>query len=441
MPKQAPTPRRRDGPFSKKDGLEHKQRRKRLPTNSEMKKMSVREKLLAGVSSSFAEPQRQQQQDAPHNQPIYAPVASLQHVLDEAIHMNPKIHRSLDDSPGSGTMMLPGEVEKGLWAEDLAKRRIILSDHFFHRMNQREDTSRRLQAVLRLVNDNPFAPPAEASDEQEPRDRLRLFLQNACRKHGYRKMRIDVCGFMTIKILSDLKGEPLGSVPREPVVEPADSQMLDAQRGGIMLFESDVPDQFGRITTWMWLKLSRPLASYEPRHRPAPDISKEEEAEDEAWVIIAIPKSQIETLEDTWGRYPVPGKETHGDYLMDMSILHAMRQDTQNHQKRKELAFRYSRDGVPSIVTSKKSGNVDSPWFGLRTDIDEMRWEGVHDAMKTNSCLVHVLSAVDADWIHVTPGQSEQLEQREKSAEAQTPRRMKRLGGARKSSNLKNEVL
>ncbi|UKZ77220.1 hypothetical protein TrVFT333_004939 [Trichoderma virens FT-333] len=425
MPKRTPTPQHPDSPIGKKKKLENGQRWNRLPTDGEMEKMSVREKLFAGVSFGFA---RRQQQKAAHNQPSYAPVASLQQIIDEAFRVNPSINRSLNDAPGS-VVMLPREVEEGLWAEDLDQRREILTDHFEQRMIQRRDTSRRLQAVLRLANDHPFAPPVEISGEQEPRDRLRLFLQSACREHGYRKLQIDFCGFMTIKRHSDLKGEPLGSVPREPIVEPADNLVLHAKRGNITLYESDVPDQFGHITTWMWLKICRPLAAYELKHHPAPDVSKEEEGEVEAWVIIAIPKSQIETLEDAWSLYPAPEKETHGDYIIDITIPHSVRQDTQNSQRRRALAFRYSRDGVPSMASSKKSGDVDSMWFGFRTDADEMQWERVQEAMKTDSCLVYALSGIDAKWIHVAPQQPEGITQSGKSTEAQTPRKAKRLSG------------
>lgn len=202
------------------------------------------------------------------------------------------------------------------------------------------------------------------------------------------------------------------------------------------------PDQFGRITTWMWLKICRPLASYELRHHPAPDMSKEEEqeAEAEAWVIIAIPKSQLETLEDAWHLYPAPGKETNGDYIMESVMPHHIRQDKRNSQRRRGLAFRYSRDGVPGVATSKKTGDADSPWFGFRTDFDEIQWEMVQAAMKTNSCLVYALSTMDAEWIHVAAEQPEEPKQSRKRAAAQMSRETKRSNCARRSSSLKHEV-
>lgn len=93
---------------------------------------------------------------------------------------------------------------------------------------------------MRQANDNPFAPPVETSREQGPEDNLRLFLQSVCRTYGYRKLQMDFCGFMRIKVQDDLKGEPLGSVPREPTVEPADSVNLDASEGNITLYECSV---------------------------------------------------------------------------------------------------------------------------------------------------------------------------------------------------------
>lgn len=99
--------------------------------------MSVREKLLAGVSFSFVRRQQDQQQKKPaHNQPSYAPVASLQKAVDEAFRVKPSIRQSLDDTPESG-MMLPGEIEETFYYESLDQRRKILTDHFNQRMTQR----------------------------------------------------------------------------------------------------------------------------------------------------------------------------------------------------------------------------------------------------------------------------------------------------------------
>ncbi|KAL7935088.1 hypothetical protein V8C35DRAFT_326820 [Trichoderma chlorosporum] len=435
MPKYTPTARHRDNLDVGKEKLKINPKQIRLPTEREMKRMSVREKLLTGVAFSFARRQQQQHQKSARKPPSYVPVATLQKAVDAVFHVNPNINRNLNDGT-EPAVMLPRQVEDGLWGEKLDHQREILSDHFHLRISQRRDASRRLQAVLRQSNNHPFEPPVKTPCEQGPGDRLRLFLQSACREYGYRKLQLDLCGFMTIKVHNDLKGEPLGSVPREPIVEPTESVILLANRGNITLYESDIPDQFGRITTWMWLKICRPLEAYEPKHHPAPDLSKEEGEEGEAWAIIAIPKPQIATLEDAWRFYPAPEEETHGDYMMDISIPHSLRQDTKSLKRRMGLAFRYSRDGVPSIASSNKGGGAESMWFGFRTDVDQMQWERVLEAMKTNSCLVHVLSRVDAGWIHVDPEKRKKIEQ----PEAQTPRKTKRLSGARRSSNLKNEV-
>ncbi|KAM6488561.1 hypothetical protein HDV62DRAFT_385483 [Trichoderma sp. SZMC 28011] len=441
MPKHTLTLHDDENPSGKKSKIERGLRQNHLPTDGEMETMSVRKKLLAGVSFSFVRRQHDQQQKKPaHNQPIYAPVASLQKAVDEAFRVKPSIRQSLDDAPESG-MMLPGEIEERFYDESLDQRRKILTDHFHQRMTQRRDASRRLQAVLRQANDNPFAPPVETSSEQGPEDNLRLFLQSACRTYGYRQLQMDFCGFMRIKVQEDLKGEPLGSVPREPTVEPADSVNLDASEGNITLYECDVPNHFGRVTTWMWLKICRPLTAYELGHHPAPDVCKEEEErEDEAWVIIAIPKSQIETLEYAWSFCPARENETHGDYIMDLTVPHSVREDSQNYEKRKGLAFRYSRDGVPSIASSKKSGDGDSMWFGFRTDVDEMQWERIQEDMETNKCLVHALSKIDAEWVHVAPEQDRKVEQPRKRAEAEVPHKTKSSSGVRRFSNLRNEV-
>ncbi|KKP01167.1 hypothetical protein THAR02_06732 [Trichoderma harzianum] len=392
MPKHALALHDDENPSGKKSKVERGLKQNYLPTDGEMETMSVREKLLAGVSFSFVRRQQDLQQKKPvHNQPSYAPVASLQKAVDEAFRVKPSIRQSLGDAPESG-MMLPGEIEETFYAESLDQRRKILTDHFHQRMTQR-------------------------------------------------KLQMDFCGFMRIKVQDDLKGEPLGSVPREPTVEPADSVNLDASEGNITLYECDVPDQFDRVTTWMWLKICRPLTAYEVEHHPAPDVRKEEEErEDEAWVIIAIPKSQIETLEYAWSLCHAPENETHGDYIMDLTIPHSVRQDSQNYEKRKGLAFRYSRDGVPSMATSKKSSDGGSMWFGFRTDVDEMQWERIQEDMETNSCLVHALSKIDAEWVHVVPDQGRKVEQPKKRIEAEVPQKTKSSSGVRRFSNLRKEV-
>lgn len=162
---------------------------------------------------------------------------------------------------------------------------------------------------------------------------------------------------------------------------------------------------------------------------------EEEEKEDEAWVIIAIPKSQIETLEYAWSFCPAREDETHGDYIMDITVPHSVREDSQNYNKRKGLAFRYSRDGVPSMASSKKSSDGDSMWFGFRTDVDEMQWERIEEDMKKNSCLVHALSKIDAEWEHVAPRRDRKVEQPEK-----VPHKAKGSSDVRRCSNLRNEV-
>ncbi|KAL7798145.1 hypothetical protein V8C37DRAFT_399467 [Trichoderma ceciliae] len=365
--------------------------------------MSIREKLLAGVSFGFAETQKQHQQNAAHNRQTYTLVASLQQVIDDAFRVSPSIRRVLKDASQSETMMLPEKEEEELWEQA---------------------TSRRLQAVMRLANDNPFVPPAGTLDGQRPGENLRLFLQSACRKHGYRKLQLGFLGFLIIKVSNDFRGEPLGPVPMPAREKLGDSLTLDAKGGSLTFYESDVP-----------------LASYEqPRHFPAPDMSEEQEA----WAILAIPKSQIETVEDRWHPCQNPGEETKGDYIMESVMPHYVRHEIPKSQKgRRAVAFRYSRDGVPGMASSKKPGDVDSAWFEFRTDFDDTHWEIVQAAMTMNSCLVHGISKLDAEWIRVAPEQPEQPKQSKqhngrksttKRAAAHSARKTKR------SLSLKHEI-
>jgi hypothetical protein len=183
------------------------------------------------------------------------------------------------------------------------------------------------------------------------------------------------------------------------------------------------PDELGRITTWLWFKICRPLESYEqPRHFPAPEMFEDQEA----WTIIAIPKPQVEVVIDDWLPRRSPSETTNGDDIMEKATTdYAPQERNKSQRKRRALAIRYSRDGVPSMACSKKSGDVDSAWFEFRTDLDEMHWDTVHAAMMANSCLVHAFSKPGVGWVTVAPGKPDQ------------PRRS---SGTRRSSRLKQEV-
>lgn len=106
-------------------------------------------------------------------------------------------------------------------------------------MDNREQTSLRLQAILRTYNDNLFAPDVENPVGQGQSETLRLFLRAACRENGYRKLELDMCGFMSIWVDNAITGEPLGSVPPEPEVDGADNPCLRSEGGSLTLFETD----------------------------------------------------------------------------------------------------------------------------------------------------------------------------------------------------------
>ncbi|KAM0251119.1 hypothetical protein ACHAQJ_008325 [Trichoderma viride] len=423
MPKRALAPHPDDPNAKKKKRNSDNPGKDCMPTDGEMMGMSVREKLLAGISSGFAKIQKQQQQNAAHNSQNYCLVATLQQYMDDGFHVNPKILKTLKAPSQSQTMMFPEEEEEESLESDISQRKEMLTHHFCRRIDQRQDTSRRLQAVMRLANDNPFMPPAGALNQQGPGEDLRLFLHSACRKYGYRKLQLDLLGFLSIKVSKDFRGECLGSVPMPANPEAGDCVRIDAKKGSLTIYESDVLDEVGRISTWLWLKICRPLESYEqPRHFLAPDMSDDKEA----WTIVAIPKSQVEVVLDDWFPRDPQSEMTNGDYIMESATPDPAPPERRKPQiKVGAIAIRYSRDGVPSMACSKKTGDVDSAWFGFRTDLDEMHWDMVHGAMMTNSCLVHGFSKPGVGWITVAPEKAEPLRQ---------------SGGTRRSSRLKQEV-
>ncbi|KAL7819097.1 hypothetical protein V8C26DRAFT_427910 [Trichoderma gracile] len=442
----------------------------------------VRDRLLAGIAFNLAGGRQMMQQqqyprmeDAPHNQyQIYGPVAGLQQSLNEAFRVHPDFLKESELAPGEETTItLTEDVEADLLEMTLAQRKKILSEHFSQRLDQRENTSRRLQAITGMFNDTPFTPNIENPNGQGQSELLRLFLRSACRENGYRKLELDVCGFYSISVDNDFRGEPLGSVAPEPQVLGADNPSLKSEGGRLTLFEADARDQCGRTTTWQWWKFCRPLGSFEPsdRHHFAPDVTDEEEATaaGEAWIIMAIPKTQIEVLEESWKNDATPGVQNTGDYLLSCAIPWRIRAEGEAiTQRRKGVAYRYSRDGFPALATSKKTGELNDLWWGFRdTEIDSSMWAFVQREIAMNACLVHGLSVVDGDWVHVPPQVSDEETQQQQQEEeeeveeeeqqqqqeqqqgeprkrraegTQRLRGTKRAGGERKPSGLRNEV-
>lgn len=147
----------------------------------------------------------------------------------------------------------------------------------------------------------------------------------------------------------------------------------------------------------------------------------------EAWSIIAIPKSQVEMLHDEWFQRRATNGVTNGDSVMDGAASVQDTQGMRDQPKKRSVAMRYSRDGVPSLACSDEKGNVYRPWFNFRPDLNDSQWEVVDRAMATNSCLVHAFSKPGAGWVTVPPERPEQ------------PKRSD-VGGVRRSSRLKQEV-
>lgn len=95
---------------------------------------------------------------------------------------------------------------------------------------------------MRLANDAPFVPTGvpQASAQRGQGEGLRLFLHSACRKYGYRKLELDLLGFLHVKVSHDFRGEPLGSVPMPATAETGLRVRLDTKEGSLAMYESDV---------------------------------------------------------------------------------------------------------------------------------------------------------------------------------------------------------
>jgi hypothetical protein len=139
MPKRAPAPHPDDPNARKKKNLDSDSPRgDYITTNREMIIMSVREKLLAGISLGFNETQnQQQQQNTAHDGRNNFRIATLQQYMDKGFRVNPRILRSLQASSQSQTMMFPDEEEEELWESESSQRREILTHHFCRRIDQR----------------------------------------------------------------------------------------------------------------------------------------------------------------------------------------------------------------------------------------------------------------------------------------------------------------
>lgn len=150
----------------------------------------------------------------------------------------------------------------------------------------------------------------------------------------------------------------------------------------------------------------------------------------EAWNIIAIPKSKVEVLHDEWFQYSDSSEMTNGDFIMEGATSDPAPKKRKAQLKKRSVAMRYSRDGVPSIACSNEEGNIHWAWFDFRPDLVDSQWEVVYDAMASNSCLVYAFSKPGVGWVTVPPERPEQPERPKRSSGR----------GVRRSSRLKREV-
>ncbi|KAL7927773.1 hypothetical protein ACQKWADRAFT_308502 [Trichoderma austrokoningii] len=380
------------------------------PMNMEKAEMSVREKLLTGVAIGFKKTQIKKQQAAEASQSFYE-VATLQDALDKEFHVNPRILQRINSPWQSGTMVIPKEEDEA--AEDRNSRRDrqgdVMLDHYLRRKEQ------RLQAITGLANDTPFVPTgvSQALAQHGPGEGLRLFLHSACRNYGYRKLGLELLEFWHVKITHDFTSEPLGFAPMPSTMDTKLSASLGTKEGSLAMYESDVPDELGHVTTWLWLKICKPLAKNEQsKHFPAPDMSEDQEA----WNIVAIPKSKVRVLQDKSSQSQAPGEMTTGsDNMWAMapgSVFHKIRDQpkkpSKDEPKKTAVTMRYSRDGVPSMACSDKKGQAFYAWYNFRWDLRELQWDEIHDAMVRNSCLVHALSKPGVGWVAIPPERPEQ---------------------------------
>lgn len=162
----------------------------------------------------------------------------------------------------------------------------------------------------------------------------------------------------------------------------------------------------------MWLKICRPLKSNEQSgHFIAPDMPEDQEA----WIIVAIPKSQVNVIE-YGSKTDALSKGIDGD---------ANAEDAEPAElKKTSIAMRYSRDGVPSLACSDKKGEVYCAWSDFRPDLCEQQWDDIQGDMATNLCLIYAFSKPGTGWVTVPPEQS----------------RRSSGGGVGLSSGLKQEV-
>jgi hypothetical protein len=139
----------------------------------------------------------------------------------------------------------------------------------------------------------------------------------------------------------------------------------------------------------------------------------------EAWNIIAIPKSQVKVVENPGSQSDVSSETTNGEDNVE---------DTELAEPKKiSVAIRYSRDGVPSMSCSDEKGVTLWAWSDFRSDLCEQQWDEIQGDMATRSCLIYTSSKPGAGWVTVPPVQPEQ------------PKRSSG-GDVGLSSNLKKEV-
>lgn len=176
----------------------------------------------------------------------------------------------------------------------------------------------------------------------------------------------------------------------------------------------------------------------------------------DSWVIFAIPRLQLEVLEEAW-EPPAPTESKKiGDYFMqrfndlvchnhcngssqDVGCSKRLRSAKKKFvaERRRRLALRYSRDGTPSFAYSSKPAllkynniraddflwagglpgslrsveteeDVEGWWDNVRYLVRSNRrdWRKIRDAMASNACLIQVISKPNMNWVEVGPASS-----------------------------------
>ncbi|KAK0389750.1 hypothetical protein NLU13_3323 [Sarocladium strictum] len=300
--------------------------------------------------------------------------------------------------------------------------------------------SRRLHGVTELKNSNPFVPPkllaktaTSQSDARHPplhQPGLWRYLQKACRKHGFRRLRLESVSFSAEKepLTLDELFQDQQQTPSQPNQDEegvcALLTTVNSTEANMELYEIPVEDSMGALRKWLVFRMTKPEV-----HVSSRTISPVQPPSDD-WIVFACPVTQIMKLSETSETIVLPGPTKRNTRSQTRARTIARLVDTErfkvtvyNPMEGKQCCMKLllSKNGIPSFECSQSTDleiqqsmkPEADPFMSCHRSATGQRsrrrsrsqthgpWAKVQDAMARFGCIMDVKSEAGATWTEV----------------------------------------